>query len=86
METCHVSPLPLLSAHPAERGEGVPGSGMGLGAGSTRCLAGATPLSAAPRPVPCAGDAHGDGAWGWGLLPAPAKPLDHALRAFNEAW
>lgn len=31
METCHVSPLPVLSAHPAERGEECPWQRDGAG-------------------------------------------------------
>lgn len=63
-----------------------PVSGTGLGAGITCCPAGATLLSAALHPVPCASSAGGAGNQGWGL-PACSRvmPPDHVLMDFSKA-
>lgn len=82
-ETCHVSPLTMLPAHPAERGEEGPWQRDGAG-GREHTLPGRSDAALhSPHTPSLCRQCREDGDQGWGL-PAPAKPLDHALRGFNE--
>lgn len=61
METCHMSPLPLLSTHPAERGEEGPRQWDRAGGRDHMLPSRSDPALRSPAPRPLCQQCR----WGW---------------------